>query len=212
MQSNARSYVSTLTDATVAAAADGTPGEKARVLGVVAPQVRLMVLARLSAAPDRMCDVEDVSQAALTGLTTALSRLENRTVGGLKAYVSGIVAHKVSDFLRTKPAERRGRPGVSLDSTVAGFSSPGPLWQFLSASGTSPLSAADRTDQIMRLMEELGQLKPEHREVITLAFFDQLPTSEVAANLRVSRPAAAMLLLRAVKALRRRMTGSSELH
>lgn len=144
-------------------------------------------------------------------MISSLQRLERRTVGGLKAYFSGIVAHKVADFLRQQPAAKAGGKPVSLDSTVAGFSEPGPLWQFLSASGTSPSSAADRADQVLRLMTELGKLKPEHREVITLAFFDQLPTGEIASQLSLTRPAASMLLVRAVKSLRRNMTGSSEL-
>lgn len=54
-------------------------------------------------------------------------------------------------------------------------------------------------------MLELGNLKPEHREAITLAFFDQMTTREIAERMGMSRPAASMLLLRAVTALRHRM-------
>jgi RNA polymerase sigma factor (sigma-70 family) len=99
--------------------------------------------------------------------------------------------------------------GGSLDSTVGVFSNAGPLWQFLSVSGTSPHSAVERAELAAQLIAELGRLKPQHREVITLAFFDQLPVSEIAAQMGVSRPAASMLLIRAVQTLRRHMTGSS---
>lgn len=81
----------------------------------------------------------------------------------------------------------------------------------LSASGTSPLSAADRFDCLQNVLGELGQLNERHREIITLAFFDQLATGEIADRLGISRPAASMLLIRAIKALRRRVTGSSQL-
>lgn len=211
MGSPLTSGVANLTDDVVAAAAGGSSGEVARVVAALAPQARLMVAARLSPTPTQFHAVEDLTQTALTGLTTALSRLENRTVRGLKTYFSVIVARRVADFLRSAPAGHAGARPVSLDSTVSGLSSSGPLWQLVSASGTSPLSAADRADQVDRLMSELGKLKPEHREVITLAFFDQLPTSDIAAQIGISRPAASMLLIRAIKTLRRNLTGSSEL-
>ncbi len=212
MRANLPGSVPNLTDEVVAAAAAGSELETARVVDALSQQSRLMVAARLSTSPARMSAVDDVAQAAILGLTSSLARLENQTVRGLKAYFSSIVAHKVVDFLRQQPKAGAGGKPVSLDSTVSGFSEPGPLWQLLSDSGTSPISAADRADQIMRLMTELGKLKPEHREVITMAFFDQLPSGEIAQRLNVSRAAAAMLLVRAIKALRRNMTGSSELH
>ena len=58
-------------------------------------------------------------------------------------------------------------------------------------------------------MTALGQLKAEHREVITLVFFDELNVADAARQMGVSRAAAAMLLLRAVRGLRRQMTGKS---
>jgi DNA-directed RNA polymerase specialized sigma24 family protein len=94
---------------------------------------------------------------------------------------------------------------VSLDSTLAEYSSAGPLWQFLSLSGPSPASAAARAEQCSLVFTELGRLKPEHREVITYAFFDQLATAEIADRLNISRPAASMLLIRALESLRRRL-------
>ncbi len=58
-------------------------------------------------------------------------------------------------------------------------------------------------------MIELGGLKAEYREAITLAFFDQMTTRDIAQRMELSRPAASMLLLRAVKALRRSMSGAT---
>ena len=195
-----------LTDDVVQRAARGSRGDVARLAEALRPQVHLMIVARLSPTPAQFEVVGDLTQDVLVGLTTGISRLETRTVGGLKSFVAVIVARAVSKLLQ-KPARREGGGGLqSLDSTVATWSRAGPLWQFLTASGTFPPDAAERAEQVGRLITELGRLKPEHREVITHVFFDQLPMREVAESMNVSRPAASMLLIRAVQALRRSMT------
>ena len=82
-------------------------------MNALAPQARLMVAGRLCATPAQMHAVEDLAQNALGGLTESLGRLENCTVGGLKAYFSQIVANKVADYLRRRPTggqrPRQGR-------------------------------------------------------------------------------------------------------
>ncbi len=163
-----------------------------------------MVAARLCPTPTQLHAVEDILQEVMLALTRGIHRLEHRTVGGLKAYASGIVRHKVAEWLRR---QRRGAGAGtrSLESTVAAFSRAGPLWQFLSGTTTSPPSAAGRDELAVRLMTELRALKAEYRRVITLAFFDQLPTREIAAQFGVSQRAASMLLLRAAGTLRERM-------
>jgi DNA-directed RNA polymerase specialized sigma24 family protein len=125
--------------------------------------------------------------------------------------VSGIVARQVVDSLRHPTAGRAGlRAAVSLNTTVTSFSQAGPLWQILSASDTSPSSAFGRAEQVSRLIAELGRLKADYREIIILAFFDQLPMLEIARRRGSSPKAASMLLLRAVRTLRRNMGSFSK--
>ena len=200
-----------LTDEDIRRAADGARPFVERVTEALLPQVRVMVGARFSAHPGYFDVVEEVAQAVMIAVADALPRLENRTIASLRSLVSVIVSRRVVDFLRQKKrANLAGRPVASLDTTVVDLSDVGPLCNFLSVGGPSPLSAARQADQISLVMSELGRLKQEHREVITLALFDQLTTAEVAERLGISRRAASMLLLRAIKALRRRVTGSSQ--
>jgi RNA polymerase sigma factor (sigma-70 family) len=200
-----------LSDDVVRAAAEGVRPDVERVLGVLQPQVHAMVAARLSVNPARLDIVEETGQAAMIAVADALSRLENRTVAGLRSLVSVIVSRRVADSLRQKGRARLGgRPVASLDTTIASMSEVGPLWSFLSASGPSPLSALRKADQVSLVLHELGQLKPEHREIIAFALFDQLPTREIAHRLGVSRRAASMLLLRAIRALRERVIDASQ--
>lgn len=200
-----------ITDDLVAAATGGVAEDVERLFRALGPQVRLMVMARLSATPGSSHALDELTQLTLVALNDGLGRLERPTAAGLKAYLSGIVSRKVADHLRRRGGGDLVGPALpSLDSTVSALSGASPLWQLLSGGGTSPLSAADRSDQFGRLMTELGKLKDDYREVVTLAFFDQLPTREIAERMRMTRPAASMLLLRALRTLRRRLTGSSE--
>ncbi len=201
-----------ITDEVVRLAAEGSRPELGQIVETVQPQLQLMVAARLSPSPAQYHAAEDLAQQVLLALTRGIGNLQHQTVGGLKAYLSGIVMRTVADFIR-----RRGRGGDvareagSLDSVIVGVSNAGPLWQFLSGSIASPRSEIDRAEQVTRLMSELGRLKPEYHKVITLAFCDQLPTGEIASQMNLSQRAASMLLLRAVRALRRNMEALSRI-
>jgi len=195
-----------LSDEVVARAAGGSQGDLHRLVEALEPQVRLMVAARLSPRRAQYHAAEDLVQQSLTAVAEGIGRLEIRTGAGLRAFTSGIVAHKVSDFLKGKGASPGGGRVVrSLDTTIGSTSQAGPLWQFLSVSMASPATAAERAELAARVVEELGSLKREQREVLTLAYFDGLSTAEIGQRLGLSRNAASMLLLRATRALRRRM-------
>jgi len=195
-----------LSDTEVVEAVRGARAAIDAVARSMSDRVRLMVYARLSPSGGDAAALEDITQQSLEALMTGLPSLKLATVPGLRSFASTIVSRRVADFLRDPVGAGRGRraPG-SLDSTVAGWSSAGPLWQFLSASATSPLSAAVRENQLERVMGELALLREEYRAAITMAFFDQLSTAQIAEQTGTTRQAAAMTLLRAVRALRERV-------
>jgi RNA polymerase sigma-70 factor (ECF subfamily) len=194
-----------LSDEHVRAAAAGNREALDQVVGALEPQVRLMVAVRLSPAPNQVDAVDDLTQDALLDLSAGIHRLEYRTVGALRSYVSTITSRKVFMFLRRARSDQEGHPIRSLDSTVHSLSEAGPLWQLLSGSLTSPSSAAAKAERVATLMTELSRLKPEHRDVITLAVFDQLRPGEVGERLGISPKAASQLLLRAMRKLRQRL-------
>jgi RNA polymerase sigma factor (sigma-70 family) len=200
----------TLTDEVVRAASEGSREQFARVAEAMLPQVRLMVLARLHPTKAQRPAVDDITQEVMLALNEGITRLRERTVGGLKAFVSGIAANKVPKSFKRIRAGENGRRVQSLDSTVVTLSGAGPLWQLLSISCTSPSSAAGRGELVARFFSELGRLKLEYREVITLALIDELPTRAIADKMGMSRNAAAMLLKRACNTLQRNMSCPSE--
>jgi RNA polymerase sigma factor (sigma-70 family) len=200
-----------LTDEVVQAAVAGSQPDLARLAEALQGQVRVMVLARLSPTPAQFHVVEDLTQEVMVQLVTGIGRLEKATVRGLVAFLAAIVRHVVCRYFSRGIAGSRLGPVVrSLDSTVSGLSEAAPLWQFLSQSGRSPPSAAARSEQIAHVLTELGKLKPQHREVITMALFDQRLPSETAVELGISPAAASMLFIRAVNALRRHLTQPPE--
>jgi RNA polymerase sigma factor (sigma-70 family) len=197
-----------ITDELLASACRGSANDRETVVAALEEQVRLMVLVRLAATPAHQQTAEDLIQQALLDISGSMAGLREQTVAALKATASTIVGRRVADFLRSAERERDAVTR-SLDSKVHDLSRSSPLWSILSASGISPKSAAAQHEAIERLMVELGQIRPIYREVIAMAFFDQIPVTEIADRLGLKRPAASMLLLRAVRTLRRNMTGSS---
>jgi RNA polymerase sigma factor (sigma-70 family) len=198
-----------LTDDAVESAVRGDPAHRAVVLAAMAPQVRGMIYARLHPSASQVHLLDDLSQEAIAAVSAGLHSLQRRTVGGLRAFASTIASRVVARALAGRGAFRQA--ARSLDSSVVGGddSACGPLHTLLSMSGASPASQADQAIAIQRVLSELHALKTEHRDVITLAFFDQLETHDIAERLGISRPAASMLLIRAVKTLRRNLTGAS---
>jgi len=199
-----------LSDAEVAGAVRGVRAALDAVGRSMSDRVRLMVFARLRPTDGDLSALEDITQQSLQALLEGLPELKLPTAAALRSFASTIVSRRVADHLRNPAGVGRGKAAPSsLDSTLWGSSGAGPMWQFLSSSGTSPLSAAVREDQLARVMHELEQLHEEYRTVITMAFFDQLSTAQIAEQLGTTRNAAAMTLLRAVRALRERV-GSAE--
>lgn len=198
--------VAEITDDLAVAAAEGAPGAVAQLLEALRPQVRRMVMVRLRPTAAQSRALDDLADQALLALAAGLGRLERCTVAGVKAFLSGIVTHKVADFITADGKAKHGEPAIrSLDSAVTGSSGGELLCDFLSASATSPLSAVDRAEQISRLMSGFARLKDTHQQVITLAFFDQLPVAEIGQQMGLTPAAASMLLIRAVRTLRQNM-------
>ncbi|MHC4949274.1 MAG: RNA polymerase sigma factor [Planctomycetota bacterium] len=185
-----------VTDDAVRAAAGGSRRDLGRVVQALLPHIRLMISARLGPTPAQHDAAEDVAQQVVLALTTGIPRLRHRTVAGLQAYLSGIVRRKVAETIR----RRARRPGNGHDDGV------GRLAELVADGAVSPPGATERAELATRVLAELDRLSPRHREIIVLRFFDQLSTREMAARLHLKRPAASMRLLRAIRALRRRVT------
>lgn len=199
-----------LDDALVRAASDGDLQKRGHLIACMAEPVRTMVIVRLTPSALRAQDVDDIVQDSLTAISEGLPSMREPSVRTLRAFASTIVSRKVANYL-SNDKRRANERVVSLDLTEGDGSSVGALRHLLSASGISPGSVAARREQIQNLLVHLAALKDAHREIITMTIIDQLPITHVAERMNLSRAAASMLLFRAMKTLRRNITGSSQL-
>lgn len=201
----------TISDVEVAAAVQGDAEARNRLLGLLGPQVRAMVAIRLAPRPAQWHTAEDLAQQAMTDLIEAIGRLKQPVAACLRRTASTIVERRVADLLRDAGPQRPAAE-ASLDATIPmDGSTLRPLITLLASTGVTPQSAAARSESIGRLLAELGKMRPVYRHVITLAFFDQMSTVEISEYLGLSREAGSMLLLRAMRTLRRNLTGDSQL-
>lgn len=197
-------------DDAVRAARDGDEKQRSFVVACLAESVRAMVVVRLAPTGMRAQDVDDLVQDSLTAISEGLTTLREPTVATLRSFSSTIVARQVATYLSKDP-RRMNRQPMSLDVATGEGSSADVLRNLLSASGISPGAIASRREQTHRLLVHLAALKESHRDVITYSVIDQLSMIEVAEKMGLNRPAASMLLFRAMKTLRRNITGSSQL-
>lgn len=200
----------TITDSHVRAAVSGGQTEREAILAAMGPRLRAMVIVRLAPTPAQLHAVDDISQQVLLAVSEGIARLQTLTVSGMRAFCSRIVSNKVIDYLRR--SDRTGAQRVaSLESSVRELSASMVLKDLLPGSARSALSDAARREAIGQVLDELGRIDERSRQVITMAFFDQLTTAQIGEQIGISRAAASMALIRAVRRLRRGVTGSSQL-
>ncbi len=164
-----------------------------------------MVREHLKPTPAQADDVDDITQAALTGLLVALSSLEIRTVPALHAFLDTIVRRTVCNHLR----ERYGgdaHPRRSLDESVSSLSTVIPLWQLLTSGQPSPRTMLESVEDGRRLKEAYGKLDATDQELLYLYLYDHLTSAQVAERLRLSARAARARLLITLGTLRREVT------
>src|SRR5215470_15106973 len=169
-----------ITDAEVFRAVQGDCAARKRLLAAIGPQLRAMITVRLSPDPAQWHAVEDIAQQCLLDLAEGIERIKQPTETALKSFASTIAERRVPDFIRhTDPNKPIAQ--ASLDATVPlDGSSLKPLVTLIASTGITPQSAAARAEAIAAVFSELGQLRPLYRQVIAMAFFDQLPLEEIA--------------------------------
>jgi len=135
----------------------------------------------------RAADAEDLLQETFTGALRGLERFEGRS--SVKTWLTAILLRRVA--MHRRRAGRKDNRLVSLDA-ASQTTTDGP-----------PTTAA--VDARLDVIDAIGGLRPEHREVLVLRELQGLTYDEIADTLGVPRGTVESRLFRARRALRERL-------
>jgi len=135
----------------------------------------------------RAADAEDLLQETFTGALRGLAKFEGRS--SVKTWLTVILLRRVA--MHRRRAGRKDDRLVPLDAAAG------------AATDRPPPTAA--VDARLDVMDALGALRPEHREVLVLRELQGLAYDEIAEALDVPRGTVESRLFRARRALRERL-------
>jgi RNA polymerase sigma-70 factor (ECF subfamily) len=162
-----------------------------RIYGAVLRMVRDTELAR------------DLAQETFLKAYTKLSSFRGGAAVGTWLY--SIALNQVRSEMRKRSAQKYGSP-VSLDAMRGGEADDGPRFEPADHAAGAPEKAATQEDCAL-LLDELARLDEEHREVLVLREFQDLPYDEIASVLDVPVGTVRSRLHRARGELRERLRG-----
>jgi RNA polymerase sigma-70 factor (ECF subfamily) len=153
-------------------------------------------------------DPSDIVQQTLLEAHRDFTGFEGNHEGELLAWMRQILAHNVfNETRRYTTRQRDAAREVSLDQVRTGVENSSLcLGNCLQAEDPSPSDAARRHESGARLAERLARLPEDYRTVLLLRILEGLPAEEVAQRMKRSAGAVRMLQLRALTALRERMS------
>jgi RNA polymerase sigma-70 factor (subfamily 1) len=133
----------------------------------------------------------DILQATLLKSLQHLDDLKGTATPSLMAWLARIAEHEIrdrADYYRRQRRDVAREVAIEDDSPIA-------------VASRSALTRVILDEEAQRLEDAIESLSPEHREVIVLRKFEELPFAEVARRMGRSEDACRMLLARALTAL-----------
>jgi RNA polymerase sigma-70 factor (ECF subfamily) len=150
-----------------------------------------------SRLPEDEAAVQDILQEVALAVVEGLPRL--RSGAALRPWLLQIASHKVCDHLRRQQRARLRLYGDLGARTLQHLvDEQGSMERLLERAGEEQLAAY--------LRRTVDRLKPRHREVVTLVYFEGLSLEAVGARLRLRNDAVASLLYRARRAFQKLLT------
>ena len=162
----------------------GDAEERVRLLERIRPRLVLWAATRMSAELRSVCDPDDIAQETLLALHRDFERLAPRDPEQFLPWLFGVAENRVRDLVdRVRAAKRNGELPQRTQAP-------------------SPSSDAGRREDAERLTRAIATLSEDHRMVLRLRRFEDLPATEVARMMGRSEGAVRVLYFRAMGALR----------
>jgi RNA polymerase sigma-70 factor (ECF subfamily) len=170
----------------------------------------LRALARLQLGPELRAklDPSDLVQQTLLAAHEKRDQFRGRTPAEWAAWLRQILASRLAKAARRYAAAGR-RVGLERSFQDRLDESAARLESRLAADCSSPSQHADRNEQVLRLVAALGGLPEDQRRAVELHYLHEFSLDEVAETLGRSKRAAAGLIFRAIKGLRRLLKGGA---
>ncbi len=146
-------------------------------------------------------------QQTLLEAAQALEQLRSRGQEEVLAWLRRALANNLRDEFRRVTAGKRDL-GRERSLEVALDESASRLDAWLAADQTSPSRHAQRQELNLRLAAALEQLPEAQRRAVELHYLCELPLSEAARQLGITKPATAGLVHRGLKRLRELLDAS----
>jgi RNA polymerase sigma-70 factor (ECF subfamily) len=149
-------------------------------------------------------DPSDVVQQTILEAYRHRDRFRGQSEVERAAWLRRILAHNLADALRRfRRAKRDIRRERSLEEALDQSSAKLEAW--VAAEQSSPSERAMRNEQVLQLAEALEMLPDPQRVAVELHYFQGRSLAEVGEHLNRSTRAAAGLVRRGIKALRRQL-------
>ena len=160
-----------------------------------------MLRDRLEQRYRNQIDPSDVVQEALLNAHRDLHQFRGDSDDALAAWLRQILRHRFIDALR----KLRREPGVPIEGVLQFEQTSIRLDAWLAGEQTSPSDNAVRHEQLARFAEALEQLDEPQQKAVRLRHLHGWSLEQIAAHLSRSESAAAGLIHRGLKRLRKLM-------
>lgn len=163
----------------------------------------LLLLARMQIGSKLRAkfDPSDVVQQTLLDAHRQREQFHGSTPAEMAGWLRRMLACNLTDVLR---AFSRGKRDVGRERSLhaALDESAVRIESWLQAEQSSPSQKAERTEDVLRLVEALAELPEAQREAVVMHYWQGQTLAQVADQLGRTTPAAAGLLQRGLKSLR----------
>jgi RNA polymerase sigma-70 factor (ECF subfamily) len=160
------------------------------------PRLAVLIHYRLGPQLSTKVDIDDILQETLLKAYREFDRFSYRGPGSFLHWLSRITEHVIADLARYHGRDMRRATEVVPFRSASNPDGVEPV----DTRTPSRLMALD--ERLRQLLAKLDALPDQYREVILLSKIEGLDTGEVAARMKRSREATALLLHRALKQLR----------
>jgi RNA polymerase sigma-70 factor, ECF subfamily len=155
-------------------------------------------------------DASDLVQQTLMDAHRGLANFRGHTEGEWLGWLRQILSHNAADFVRHYGQAAKRKAGREVRLGPADSQQSNPLQFEPTAPGETPSELLVRHEAELQLADAIAALPDDYQEVIVLRNLERLPFDEVARRMDRSRPAAQMLWMRAIRALRAEGIGARD--